>query len=626
MEQPTLTCSANIVEVSNSGDVLKKVFHRSITLTLGRDEFREVIMKVDFGKKEAKYKVKEIVTHKKFARDGKATIKLPDQRLQLMLSNCPPDRLIMFLKTLNIKFECLKKKGFISDRRRIKSDIPRSFEEISPLTLKDFHSVRGTKSVSMETPKCKNSKRKRDDSDDKENLPSGKLHVPCRKLIASPSTIIMNPVKLNKDQTAVLEAVKRGRNVFFTGSAGTGKSFLLRRIIGALPPHHTFATASTGVAACHINGTTLHGFAGIGSGRSTLEQCIELASRPQVTQQWKKCNHLIIDEISMVDGEFFDKLETIARVVRKNDSPFGGIQLILCGDFLQLPPVVQKGDEKKKFCFQSRGWRSCIDINMELNEVRRQSDKCFIDILQNIRLGRCPDAMAAVLRGTANHCIEKEGILATKLCTHKDDVNQMNNFHLQKLDGKSRHFVATDSDDIYTSQINKLCPVPHDLELKIGAQVMLAKNLDIQRGLVNGARGVVTSFENGQLGFPIVKFVCGECDVIKPIRWTMKAGGGVYLSRKQIPLKLAWAISVHKSQGMTLDCVEISLSRVFESGQAYVALSRAKSLEGLRVLDFDKKCVRAHPDVLRYYHQLKLKQKMMQTHKDDLSGITKLHW
>lgn len=232
MDQPTLTCSASVEEVSKNGEILRKVFHRNITMTLGRDEFHEVIMKVDFGKKEAKYKVKEIVTHKKFARDGKATIKLPEQKLQFLLSNCPPDRLIIFLKTLNIKLECLKKKGFMSDRRRIMSDVPRSFEEISPLTLKDFHSVRGTKSLSTETPKGKNIKRKRDDSDDKENIPSGKLRVPCRKLLASPSTVIVNPVKLNKEQTAVLEAVKRGRSVFFTGSAGTGKSFLLRRIIG----------------------------------------------------------------------------------------------------------------------------------------------------------------------------------------------------------------------------------------------------------------------------------------------------------------------------------------------------------------------------------------------------------
>ncbi|KAH3848886.1 hypothetical protein DPMN_091269 [Dreissena polymorpha] len=359
-------------------------------------------------------------------------------------------------------------------------------------------------------------------------------------------------------------------------------------------------------------GTTFYKLflAGIGSGAGTLEQCIELASRPQVAQQWRRCNHLIIDEISMVDGDFFDKLETVARVIKKSDKPFGGIQLIICGDFLQLPPVV-KGEEKRKFCFQSKSWRKCIDITMELTDVRRQSDKTFIDILQNIRLGKCPDYVYSTLRGTAQHNIQQHGILATQLCTHKEDVNQINNFQLKKLTGPSHVYEATDSDEVYLKQINYLSPVPASLSLTVGAQVMLAKNVDVTQGLVNGARGVVTGFEKGEGGCPIVKFLCGLEVPVKPTRWTFKISGGVFLTRRQIPLKLAWAISIHKSQGMTLDCVEISLSKVFESGQTYVALSRAKNLEGLRVLDFDRKCVRADPDVLKFYHKMQLKQKMM---------------
>ncbi|KAJ8306329.1 hypothetical protein KUTeg_016874 [Tegillarca granosa] len=253
---------------------------------------------------------------------------------------------------------------------------------------------------------------------------------------------------------------------------------------------------------------------------------------------------------------------------------------------------------------------------MELKEVRRQSDDRFINVLQNIRLGRCSENNQETLRETARNHLNKNGIIATRLCTHKEDVDKINQYHLEKLQSVSKTFTSTDTDPVYRHQLNALCPVPDKLQIRIGAQVMLAKNLDIQRGLVNGARGVVTGFEKGNEGLPVVKFMCGVEEIIRPSRWTFKSGGA-YLTRKQIPLKLAWAISIHKSQGMTLDCVEISLSKVFEPGQAYVALSRAKSLEGLRVLDFDKSYVRANPEVLRFYHQLELTRSMLQSAIED---------
>ncbi|KAK3579156.1 hypothetical protein CHS0354_022179 [Potamilus streckersoni] len=617
MEFNNLVCTTSVEETTSSGNVLKKTVHRDASFSLARNEFRDVILRLNIGKKELRYPLRDVKIHKKFVRDGKATISLPDHNVQFMLSNCPPDKLIMFLKTMHTKLECLKKKGFVSERQKLKSELPRMIQEISPLTMKDLQTVHEMRAKEMEksnlfTPKGKR-KRNEMDSDDKENVAPKEVKV-ARKLLvlAGPSKPVLAPVSLNKEQNEVLSAVMQGKNVFFTGSAGTGKSFLLRRIIGALPPQHTVATASTGIAACHIGGTTLHSFAGIGSGRAPLEQCIELASRPQVTQHWKRCHHLIIDEISMVDGDFFDKLETVARVIRLNDRPFGGIQLIVCGDFLQLPPVA-RGKYKRKFCFQSKAWQKAIEINMELKEVRRQSDKHFVNVLQNIRLGRCPDFVSNTLRATAQNNIEKHDILATRLCTHKDDVDHINQFHLKNLPGQPQLFISTDTDPVYEKQIDFLSPVPGKLELKLGAQVMLAKNLDVQQGLVSGARGVVLGFDKGNEGLPLVKFLSGTEVVIKPIRWTFKVNNGLQLTRKQVPLKLAWAISIHKSQGMTLDCVEISLSRVFESGQSYVALSRAKSLEGLRVLDFDSRCIRADPEVLRFYHKLQLHQRIQQT-------------
>ncbi|KAK7476044.1 hypothetical protein BaRGS_00032671 [Batillaria attramentaria] len=608
--QSSVTCSLSVEEVTPTGSVLKKSQHRNVTLTLGRDEFQEIQLLLDLPKKS--------------------------NGLQLMLSNCPPDKLAIFIKTLQAKLEVLRQKGFVSQRKRLLSETARSFTEISPLTVKDLQVAQqarkgaATGAASKATTAASTTtgtagvKRKWPTADGKENAAaqsksSAALEAKRKTLCSgiSPSKVIALPVVLNKDQQAVLEAVKRGLNVFFTGSAGTGKSFLLKRIIGALPPQHTFATASTGVAACHIGGTTLHSFAGIGSGKGDLAQCIQLASRQQVAQQWRKCHHLIIDEISMVDGDFFEKLETVARTVRKSDQPFGGIQLIVCGDFLQLPPVAKGGTPR--FCFQSSAWHKCIQTTLELREVRRQSDEHFIKVLQAIRIGTCPQFVLDTLHGTEENHIERDGVLATRLCTHKEDVEKINKHRLASLSGEQRTFKATDSEQAYTSSLDKLCPAHSILHLKLGAQVLLCKNLDVQRGLVNGARGIVTGFD-GSDSLPVVKFVCGVTEVIKPSRWVFKMGMGMMVARRQIPLKLAWAISIHKSQGMTLDCVEISLARVFESGQTYVALSRAKSLEGLRVLNFDTSCVRANADVLRFYGKLQLTQKIMQPPKPATSS------
>ncbi|XP_069128718.1 ATP-dependent DNA helicase PIF1-like [Argopecten irradians] len=599
MELNTLQCTVWMENIGPAGDVQKRTQHKNMTLTLGRNEFRDVVLKLDFAKRDVKYALKELTIHKKFVKDGKATIKIPDKKIQFLLSNCPPDKLIMFLKTMHTKLECQKQKKPVHDRKRLLSDLPRSFEDISPLTLKDLQTVHEMRAKKTEnnldifTPKGKG-KRKRE-NDEKENVPPQGVKM-ARKLMSatvtttcSPFKPVLNPVKLNKGQTSVLDAIISRKNVFFTGSAGTGKSFLLRRIIGALPPQHTYATASTGVAACHIGGITLHSFA-----------VITIISIKLLTT--------IIRHARMVNS----------RVVKQNDLPFGGIQLILCGDFLQLPPVT-KGTDRRKFCFQAKSWSKCVQLNMELTEVKRQSDNHFISILQNVRLGRCPDFVETTLRATSKHNIQKNGILATRLCTHKEDVDEINKYQMSKLNATPKIFLSTDNDTSYSKQIDGLCPVPHKLELRVGTQVMLAKNLEVHRGLVNGARGLITGFEKGSEGLPIVKFLSGLEEVIKPARWTFKAAGAVYLTRKQIPLKLAWAISIHKSQGMTLDCVEITVSKVFESGQAYVALSRAKSLEGLRVLDFDRACVRANPDVLKFYHKLDLTRRMLQTSMDEYS-------
>lgn len=301
------------------------------------------------------------------------------------------------------------------------------------------------------------------------------------------------------------------------------------------------------------------------------------------------------------------KIEAVARYIRKNDKPFGGIQLILCGDFLQLPPVVRQEklpkDEKIiKFCFQSPAWDKCVQLSFELTQVHRQTDPTFINILNNIRVGRVTPEIVTTLMDTSKQKIEQDGILATRLCSQNVDADIINESKLKSLPGDSKIYTAKDNDPAYTRQLDSQTPVPGKLVLKIGAQVMLLKNVSVSGGLVNGARGIVVRFEND---LPVVRFRNNKEYAAKQEKWVVKTASGAVLSRSQIPLKLAWAFSIHKSQGLTLDCVEMSLSRVFEAGQAYVALSRAQSLNTLRVLDFNQKQVWANPDVLKFHRILK---------------------
>lgn len=622
-----LQCGVVVERLNSSGEAIKRQVMRKAAVILGRNEFQEIILRVNDGKVPQSYTLKEFQLFTRFAKDGKCTVKLLPENIQVLISDCPPHRLNIFLKTLHIKHRAWQTGKPITDREKLKACLPRSFETISPLQQRDVQKaseLRGrenarllSEGLSARTSNVMTARRGQPVKRSRTDCDSSPVKAlpPCKK----PTLSLLTARKLNKEQAAVLSAVLSGKNVFFTGSAGTGKTFLLKRIVGSLPPKSTYATASTGVAACQIGGTTLHSFAGIGSGAAPLAQCVELAQRPGVRQHWTSCRHLIIDEVSMVEAQFFDKLEAIARSVRRSTEPFGGIQVIVCGDFLQLPPVSRVKD-KASFCFQSRSWRKVIQVNMELTEVRRQTDQSFISLLQAVRVGRVTEEVTARLMQSAYHKIERDGILATRLCTHKDDVELTNENKLKQLPGAVRVFEALDSDPSLVKTIDAQCPVSRLLQLKVGAQVMLTKNLEVQRGLVNGARGVVVDFQTGKQGLPRVRFLCGATEVLKQERWVFKAGGGLYHSRQQLPIKLAWAISIHKSQGMTLDCVEISLARVFESGQAYVALSRARSLEGLRVMDFDPGVVRADPDVLLFYRKLRTEKLLTQASMDEFVG------
>uniref|UniRef100_T1J1X4 ATP-dependent DNA helicase n=1 Tax=Strigamia maritima TaxID=126957 RepID=T1J1X4_STRMM len=563
-----MTCTVGI-EANGHRNTFKNT-----RVNLCRNIFHDIILKLNIANTNDKFTItKENVIHRKFVKEGKASIEFPHQKTVIFFSNCPPDKLTVFIKTLIAKNSSENTK--ISTRNRLLANKPSTLTEISPIFVPN---ATKTSTQSPQTPNT--SKRK---SENKENI------YPALKRSKINLNSVLKTV-LTSEQEKVIEVVRGGRNVFFTGSAGTGKSFLLKKLIGILPPENTVVCASTGVAACHVGGITLHSFAG--------------NEKKSGSSQWLKCQHLIIDEISMVDGEFFSKLEMMARKARRSDKVFGGIQLILSGDFLQLPPV-SKGNEKVLFCFQVKEWAKCQFKCVELVKVHRQSDPGFIGILQSIRMGSCSEEVADVLRGTAGQVIESDGIVASRLCTHKKDVQRINEEQLYSLPGASKYFTAIDNNIYYTDYIDQHCPVNRKIQLKIGCQIMLCKNLNVQKGLVNGARGVITGFEAGNDGLPIVKFKTGLQQTVQFERYLINSVGGITLTRQQLPLTLAWAISIHKSQGMTLDCVELCLKNVFAAGQAYVAMSRAKSLEGIRVIDFNPNCVRADPDVLRFYSRIK---------------------
>ncbi|XP_037556949.1 ATP-dependent DNA helicase PIF1-like [Dermacentor silvarum] len=581
-----ITGTVTVEHLQNNGTPARRATHQNAEAALYRNEFRDILLRARLGPRSVVYSLQNAVVHKKFLREGKISVALKDEKVHLYFSNCPPSKLCTFVKFLDAKKAT---QGPIATvRERLKSSKQRVIEEISPLMLRDANA---TQSQGVKRPLSK----------DNQTTPTGKKSRPMAPGDVKPGRSL-NPVQLTLEQKTVLSAVLAGRSVFFTGGAGTGKSYLLRHILSSLPPQDAFATATTGIAAAQIGGTTLHSFAGVGTGTATVEAMMQRAMRPPWVNQWRRCKVLVVDEVSMLDGRFFHKLERVARLVRRSDRPFGGIQLVLCGDFLQLPPVSRKEEPAPVYCFQTSAWRQCVHVTLELKQVHRQSDPRFISLLQQVRVGSCPDWVEEVLKKTASRCLETGDIVATRLSTHTDDVDFMNQRCFDQLPSSPRIFKAIDSEGS-SADLLEAC-APSTLSLKVGTQVMLTKNTQVRAGLANGSRGVIVGFDSAS-GDPIVQFVNSCKQTITKERWAIRTGPeGRCHVRRQLPLRHAWAMSIHKSQGLTLDFAELTLGRVFEAGQAYVALSRVATLEGLRVLDFRKDCVRADPRVLSFYRDL----------------------
>lgn len=386
-EDSELRCRVAVEELSPGGQPRRRQALRTAELSLGRNERRELMLRLQAPGPAGRprcFPLRAARLFTRFAGAGRSTLRLPAHgvpgagAVQLLLSDCPPDRLRRFLRTLRLKLAAAPGPGPASARAQLLGPRPHDFVTISPVQPEERRLGAATRVP--DTTLVKRPAEPQTGTEPSTEAPRWPLPV---KRLSLPST----KPQLSEEQAAVLRAVLKGQSIFFTGSAGTGKSYLLKRILGSLPPTGTVATASTGVAACHIGGTTLHAFAGIGSGQAPLAQCVALAQRPGVRQGWLNCQRLVIDEISMVEADLFDKLEAVARAVRQQNKPFGGIQLIICGDFLQLPPVT-KGSQPPRFCFQAKSWKRCVPVTLELTKVWRQADQTFISLLQAVRLGR----------------------------------------------------------------------------------------------------------------------------------------------------------------------------------------------------------------------------------------------
>lgn len=441
---------------------------------------------------------------------------------------------------------------------------------------------------------------------------------------------------LTHEQLQVVHHLLKGHNIFLTGSGGVGKSYLLSVIYNEYPslkkkydllqaPYSLTKlpriqiTAMTGCAALLLGNKakTLHSWSGIRLGKGTVNELfVRIRRSPKAMRHWLCTDLLIIDEVSMLTAELLDKLNQLAKKIRSNQKPFGGIQVMFVGDFYQLPPV-NKTDEKTIFAFESDAWREIIHTSIELTIIQRQKDEIFQRILTEARYGKLTKESCEILRSRQDLEWRQNKIKPTLLFPRRAEVDMINEANLRSLQGKKYHYKArllydglipenfNESDENFVrvlKQYDNEAPYLLELELAQDTQVMLIANMDMNLGLVNGSRGVVIGFcQATQL--PIVEFVNGVVKTIGTHSWPIEEYE--FISRSQIPLRLGYACTIHKGQGSSLDSALVDIgSGNFEFGQAYVALSRCRSLEALYVYDFDPISFRAHPKVNEFYDKL----------------------
>lgn len=407
-------------------------------------------------------------------------------------------------------------------------------------------------------------------------------------------------------QSEALEILKTGRNVYLTGAAGAGKTYLLNQYIAYLEDNNVPVgiTASTGIAATHMQGITIHSWSGIGiNSEMTDEELQAVAKKSHVKRKILEARVLIIDEVSMLSGDQLNLIDQICRLVRDPFQSFGGLQVVLSGDFFQLPPISRYGEQPPMPVYASEAWKGLDLAVCYLAEQHRQEDDVFLQILNTIRDNVLDAELLKHLNARTGPDAELSRSSITRLYTHNANVDTENWKELQKLPGEVRKYkMESRGPANLVASLQRGCLAPEELHLKIGAVVMFVKN-NFEVGYVNGTLGEVVDFDPN--GIPVIETHDGKTITPEAASWKVQEGGETLAELLQLPLRLAWAITVHKSQGMSLDAASMDLRKAFTPGMGYVALSRVKSLSGLHLHGYNDHALAVDQRVLHFDSELK---------------------
>lgn len=410
------------------------------------------------------------------------------------------------------------------------------------------------------------------------------------------------------EQRLALEVMLQGHSVLLTGAAGSGKTYALNEFITHAKKQgkHVSVTATTGLAATHLNGTTIHAWSGMGIHDELPNSFFEHLSKAR-RETIEKTDVLIIDEISMLHDYRLDMVDHIAKKVRGSDAPFGGIQVVLCGDFFQLPPINRADGKQGGFVVASRAWQELDPSICYLSEQHRQDDDAFLEILNALRAGDIRRRHAEALLDRIGAELPSNNAV-TELYVTNLNVDTINESRLAGIDGETHTYrMSTTGKENYVETLKRSCLAPETLVLKKGALVMCIRNSPDKK-FANGSLGVVVDFEP-LLGYPIVQLRSGKEVTVGLETWELRDGTRKRAGITQIPLRLAWAITVHKSQGMTLDAARIDLRKAFVEGMGYVALSRVKRLDSLSLLGLNNMSLRVSRDALEIDELLRARAK-----------------
>lgn len=472
--------------------------------------------------------------------------------------------------------------------------------------------------------------------------------------------------ELSQGQTYAYGRFKQGENLFISGPGGSGKSHLVKYFVNDLHTQGKIhqVTSTTGCSSILLSNNiriggrpiivkTIHSWSGIRLAKGTKDEIIKMVQKnKRVVKEWKRIKTLVIDEVSMMSYKIFDVLETLARTLRKNDRPFGGIQLVCLGDFFQLPPVGDYNDPASSaFCFESPAWNQVFTIenHIELTTIFRQTNPVYQRILNEVRIGQLSEESKKTLEERVGLAYDSEnhgGVIPMKIFATRNQVNMVNNTQYDKLEEKERvyrsHTTTTvkqyiDSGELLDEDTLERCRqlsvmeveyecnnltnnMPSDPEVKFkkGTPVMCLVNLDVESGIANGSMGIIEDFVASEDStgekVPLVRFING---ILKPIaKYTWQSSEFPTICVSQIPLCLAYANSIHKMQGSTLDVCEMNLGgSIFAEHQIYVALSRVKSMDGVYLSAFHPHRIRVNPNVVQFYRQFRSIEELSATPK-----------